>query len=79
MAFQLLESGGQHLLTKKLGLDMLRHLSLHHDYVLLLVQNGYYLEALRYARKNKVKRMNLNVINDYDLMLSILLSNDHSS
>lgn len=54
VAFQLLESGGQHFLTKKLGLDMLRQLSLHHDYVLLLVQNGYYLEALRYARKNKV-------------------------
>lgn len=54
VAFQLLESGDQHFLTKKLGLDMLRQLSLHHDYVLLLVQNGYYLEALRYARKNKV-------------------------
>ncbi|KAF5186517.1 C18orf8 [Thalictrum thalictroides] len=33
---------------------MLRQLSLHHDYVLLLVQDGYYLEALRYARRNKV-------------------------
>jgi hypothetical protein len=27
---------------------------LHHDYVLLLVQDGYYLEAMRYARKHKV-------------------------
>ncbi|XP_074379817.1 uncharacterized protein LOC141720994 [Apium graveolens] len=54
VAFQLLEAGDQHFLTKKLGLEMLRQLSLHHDYVLLLVQNGYYLEALRYARKNKV-------------------------
>lgn len=51
---QLLESGRQHSLTRKLGLDMLRQLSLHHDYVLLLVQDGYYLEALRYARKYKV-------------------------
>lgn len=33
---------------------MLRQLSLHYDYVLLLVQDGYYLDALRYARKNKV-------------------------
>lgn len=55
VAFQLLESGAQHCLTRKLGLDMLRQLSLHHDYVSLLLQNGYYLEALRYTRKNKVK------------------------
>lgn len=54
VAMQLLESGRQHSLTRKLGLDMLRQLSLHHDYVLLLVQDGYYLEALRYARKYKV-------------------------
>lgn len=53
---QLLESGRQNIQTRKLGLDMLRQLSLHHDYVLLLVQDGYYLEALRYARKNKVSR-----------------------
>ncbi|KAH6812799.1 C18orf8 [Perilla frutescens var. frutescens] len=54
VALQLLESGRQNLQIRKLGLDMLRQLSLHHDYVLLLVQDGYYLEALRYARKNKV-------------------------
>ncbi|KAJ8621406.1 hypothetical protein MRB53_029935 [Persea americana] len=54
VAFQLLESGRQNFLIRKLGLDMLRQLSLHHDYVLILVQDGYYLEALRYARKNKV-------------------------
>ncbi|KAK9290210.1 hypothetical protein L1049_008376 [Liquidambar formosana] len=54
VALQLLESGRQNFPTRKLGLDMLRQLSLHHDYVLLLVQDGYYLEALRYARKNKV-------------------------
>ncbi|KAK7336675.1 hypothetical protein VNO77_17221 [Canavalia gladiata] len=54
VALQLLESGRQNTQTRKLGLDMLRQLGLHHDYVLLLVQDGYYLEALRYARKHKV-------------------------
>lgn len=54
VALQLLDSGRQHFQTRKLGLDMLRQLLLHHDYVVLLVQDGYYLEALRYARKNKV-------------------------
>ncbi|XP_024018837.1 uncharacterized protein LOC21388082 [Morus notabilis] len=54
VALQLLESGRQNSQTRKLGLDMLRQLSLHHDYVQLLVQDGYYLEALRYARKHKV-------------------------
>ncbi|XP_060208808.1 uncharacterized protein LOC132636117 isoform X1 [Lycium barbarum] len=54
VAMQLLASGRQNFQTMKLGLDMLRELALHHDYVLLLVQDGYYLEALRYARKTKV-------------------------
>ena len=54
VALQILESGRQNSRTRKLGLDMLRQLSLHHDYVQLLVQDGYYLEALRYARKHKV-------------------------
>ncbi|OVA20702.1 Colon cancer-associated Mic1-like [Macleaya cordata] len=54
VALQLLECGRQNFQTRKLGTDMLRQLSLHHDYVVLLVQDGYYLEALRYARKNKV-------------------------
>ncbi|KAK4404977.1 Regulator of MON1-CCZ1 complex [Sesamum angolense] len=54
VALQLLESGRQNLQIRKLGLGMLRQLSLHHDYVLLLVQDGYYLEALRYARKHQV-------------------------
>lgn len=54
VAMQLLASGRQNFQTRKLGLDMLRELALHHDYVLLLVQDGYYLEALRYARKTKV-------------------------
>ncbi|KAF3628760.1 putative Ribosomal protein S9 [Capsicum annuum] len=54
VAMQLLASGRQNFQTKKLSLDMLRELALHHDYVLLLVQDGYYLEALRYARKTEV-------------------------
>lgn len=54
VALQLLESDRQNQQIRKLGLDMLRQLSLHHDYILLLVQDGYYLEALRYVRKNKV-------------------------
>lgn len=54
VALELLETGSHNIETKKLGLDMLRQLSLHHDYVVLLVQDGCYLEALRYARKHKV-------------------------
>lgn len=53
VALQLLESS-QNLRIRKLGMDMLRQLSLHHDYVSLLLQDGHYLEALRYARRNKV-------------------------
>lgn len=54
VAFQLLEQGRQNLQIRKLGLDMLRQLSLHHDYVTVVLRDGYYLEALRYARKHKV-------------------------
>ena len=54
VALQLLESGRQNLATHKLGVDMLRQLSLHHDYVTTLLQDGYYIEALRYAHKHKV-------------------------
>ena len=54
VALQLLDSGRQNQQIRKLGQDIHRQLSLHHDYVLLLVQDGYYLQALRYARKNKV-------------------------
>lgn len=54
VGLQLLDSGRQNLQIRKFGMDMLRQLSLHHDYVNLLLQDGYYLEALRYARRNKV-------------------------
>lgn len=62
VALQLLESGGQNLRVRKLGLDMLRQLSLHHEYISSLVQDGYYLEALRYAQKHKVQHF-LNISN----------------
>lgn len=54
VALQLLESGRQNSHTRKLGLEMLRQLAFHHDYVQSLAQDGYYIEALRYARKHKV-------------------------
>jgi len=54
VALQLLETGHQNIQTRKLGLDVMRQLMLHHDYIVLLVQDGCYLEALRFARKNKV-------------------------
>lgn len=54
VALQLLEQGRQNFQIRKLGMDMLRQLSLHHDFVTVLLQDGYYLEALRYARKHKV-------------------------
>ncbi|KAJ8448118.1 hypothetical protein Cgig2_031842 [Carnegiea gigantea] len=54
VAYQLLLAGRRHFPTRKLGIDMLRQLHLHHDYILSLCQDGYYLEALRYARKLKV-------------------------
>lgn len=54
LAVQLMELGQQHSPTRKLGMDMLRERGLHHDYVTALLQDGYFLEALRYARKYKV-------------------------
>lgn len=54
VAMQLLDSGRQNIHTRKLGIEMLRQLSLHHHYVSILLEDGYYLQALRYARKSKV-------------------------
>ena len=54
VAQELLETGSHNIQTRKLGVDMLRQLSLHHDYVVLFVQDGCYLEALCYARNHKV-------------------------
>ncbi|XP_031483277.1 uncharacterized protein LOC116252845 [Nymphaea colorata] len=54
VALQLLGSGNENFPMHKLGVDMLRKLSLHHDYALVLLRDGYYLEALRYIRRNKV-------------------------
>ncbi|KAK1314878.1 hypothetical protein QJS10_CPA06g02273 [Acorus calamus] len=61
VALQLLDSGRQIHRIRKLGMDMLRKLYLHHDYVMLLMEDGYYLEALRYARKNKVTSVQASV------------------
>ncbi|XP_011005300.1 PREDICTED: uncharacterized protein C18orf8-like isoform X1 [Populus euphratica] len=79
VAMQLLESGRQNSQVRKLGLDMLRQLSLHHDYVLQLVQDGYYLEALRYARKHKVVTVRASLFleaalasNDSQLLAAVL-------
>ena len=55
LAVPLIELGLQHPPTRKLGMDMLRERGLHHDYVAALLQDGYYLEALRYARKYRVR------------------------
>lgn len=62
---QLVDLGQQNLKIRKLGLDMLRLLALHHDYVSVLLQDGYYLEALRYARKNKVLFLKFSVWDFY--------------
>lgn len=71
VALQLLDSGRYNSQTRKLGLDMLRQLSLHHDYILLLVQDGYYVEALRYARKTRVNALRPSLFLD-----SAVTSND---
>lgn len=54
VAMQLLEIGSSHMPTRKLGMDMLRQLSCHSDYVSLLLQDGHFIEALRYVRRNRV-------------------------
>lgn len=54
VAMQLLEIGSSHKPTRKLGMDMLRQLSCHSEYVSLLLQDGRFIEALRYVRRNRV-------------------------
>uniref|UniRef100_A0A0D6QVM2 Uncharacterized protein n=1 Tax=Araucaria cunninghamii TaxID=56994 RepID=A0A0D6QVM2_ARACU len=54
VALKLLEIGSCHLPTRKLGMDMLRQLACHSEYVGLLLQDGCFIEALRYVRRNKV-------------------------
>lgn len=54
VSLQLIASGQENLQIRKLGMDMLRRLSLHHEYIQVLLQDGYYIAALRYARKKKV-------------------------
>ncbi len=54
VALQLVEVGTHHTPTRKLGMEMLRLLHAHSDYVKLLLQDGRMLEGLRYIRRNKV-------------------------
>lgn len=54
VAMELLEIGSSHIPTRKLGIDMLRQLSCHSEYVSLLLQDGRFIEALRYVRRNRV-------------------------
>ncbi len=52
---ELLEIGSSHIPTRKLGIDMLRQLSCHSEYVSLLLQDDRFIEALRYVRRNRVR------------------------
>lgn len=54
VALQLLDVGANNVETRKLGMEMLRLLHAHSDYVKLLLQDGRLLEGLRYMRQNKV-------------------------
>lgn len=54
VALKLLEVGAHHPPTHNLGMEMLRLLHAHSDYVKLLLQDGRLLEGLRYIRQNKV-------------------------
>lgn len=54
VAFQLLEVGTQDIATRKLGMDMLRQLHGHTDYVTYLLQEGRILEAICHVRQKKV-------------------------
>ncbi|KAG0595682.1 hypothetical protein M758_UG188000 [Ceratodon purpureus] len=54
VALQLLDVGANDVGTRKLGMEMLRLLHAHSDYVKLLLQDRRLLEGLRYMRQNKV-------------------------
>ncbi|KAG6541704.1 hypothetical protein Mapa_016969 [Marchantia paleacea] len=54
VAIQLLETGTQHESTRKLGMDMLRQIHGHTEYINELLLEGRILEGLRYVRQNKV-------------------------
>ncbi|CAM6083639.1 unnamed protein product [Calypogeia fissa] len=55
VAFQLLEVGTQDIATRKLGMDMLRQLHGHTDYVTHLLREGRILEAICHVRQTKVE------------------------
>lgn len=55
VAMQLLQAGKSHPPVSVLGLNMLKQLSSHADYLSVFLQQGRLLEALRYARQNRVE------------------------
>ncbi|KAL2650621.1 hypothetical protein R1flu_018749 [Riccia fluitans] len=54
VAIKLLETGTQHEATRKLGMEMLRQIHGHTEYIKELLQEGRVLEGLRYVRQNRV-------------------------
>lgn len=62
VALQLLEVGNSDVETRKMGMEMLRLLHAHSDYVKLLLQDGRLLEGLRYVRQNKVPTMKTPIL-----------------
>lgn len=78
VAFQLLEVGTQDTATRKLGMDMLRQLDGHTDYVKYLLQEGRLLEAVGHVRQSKVRLrfvcMDLTVILCFALLLFLEVS-----
>ncbi|KAH7279474.1 hypothetical protein KP509_37G021500 [Ceratopteris richardii] len=55
VAKEMLQVGKSYQPVFMLGLNMLRQLSLHGDYLSEILQQGRLLEALRYARQNRVE------------------------
>ena len=55
VALELLQAGNSCLFISKLGLNMLRQLPAHGEYLSVLLEKGRLLEGLRYARQNRVR------------------------
>eukprot|EP00249_Psilotum_nudum_P017993 c26590_g1_i1 orf=421-2790(+) len=65
VALQLVQVGNQNTEMYRLGMDMLKQVLAHTEYVSLLLQSGRLLEALRYVRKNKVGTIPPSTFLDY--------------
>jgi hypothetical protein len=59
IAMELLQAGKSCQLISKLGLNMLRQLSAHGEYLLVLLEKRRLLEGLRYARQNRVRSIDI--------------------